>query len=119
MDNVIRRSAGRAEGSLTAVFVGADGRVVLQVDISEGTTCVDELFLRHVVMLIGDVGVAGVRLLVSRATGRPTRIDRLLWRELTARLAGSESTLLDVAVVGEHSWWSAAANRAEPITDAA
>jgi hypothetical protein len=120
MNNVIRRSAGRPEGSLTAVFVGPDDRVVLQVDISEGTAYVDELFLRHVVMLISDIGVAGARLVVSRATGRPTRIDRLLWREISSRLAGSDTTtLLDVLVVGEQSWWSAAGNRIVPISDAA
>lgn len=119
MDDVIRRSAGQPEGSLTAVFVGAAGRVVLQVDISEGTAYVDELFLRHVVMLICDVGVAGVQFVITRAAGRPTRVDRLLWRELSARLAVSDTTLLDVVVVGEQSWWSAASNRVAPINHAA
>jgi hypothetical protein len=89
------------------------------VDIKEGTAYVDELFLRHVVMLISDIGVAGVRLVVSRTSGRPTRIDRLLWRELSSRLAGGDTTLLDVLVVGEQSWWSAVGNRVVPLSDAA
>jgi DNA repair protein RadC len=119
MDPVIRRISERPEGSLTAIFAGADGRVVLQVDVSEGTAYVDELFLRHVVMMISDIGVAGVRLAIARASGRPTRVDRLLWREMTTRLRGSDTTLLDVVVVGEDAWWSAAANRVAPVSHAA
>jgi hypothetical protein len=119
MDDVIRRIAARPNGSLTAVFVGADDRVVLELEIGEGTAHVDELFLRHIEMLISDIGVAGVRIAVSRGAGRPTRIDRLLWRELNARLAGSETALLDLLVVGEHSWWSAVSNRVQELSHAA
>jgi hypothetical protein len=95
------------DGSLTAVFTDVAGRVVLRVEIGEGTTNVDELFLRHLVMLTADVGVPGVRFVICRPDGRPTRIDKLLWRELQVRLADSTTQLLDVVVVGESSWWSA------------
>jgi hypothetical protein len=94
-------------GSLTAVFTDHDDRVVLRVGISEGTDHVDELFLRHLEMLTSDVGVPGVWLVVDRADGRPTRVDKLLWRELSRRLADSATRLVDLVVVGETCWWSA------------
>jgi hypothetical protein len=92
---------------MTAVFTDLDGRAVLRVEIGEGTTNVDELFLRHLVMLTADVGVPGVRFVISRADGRPTRVDKLLWRELQQRLVDSTTRLLDVIVVGQTCWWSA------------
>jgi hypothetical protein len=119
MNDDILLSAQPAPGSLNAVFVDDGGQVVLRVNISEGTAHVDELFLQHVVMLTSDVGVAGVTFVISRADGRPTRIDRLLWRELSKRLAGAATQLLDVVVVGEEQWWSAASGRVAPRVRAA
>lgn len=99
------------EGSLTAVFSDARGREVLRVGFSEGTAHVDELFLRHVVMLTADVGVATVTFEVRRAAGRPTKVDRRLWQELVRRLADSTTALGDLVVVGEERCWSAASGR--------
>ena len=92
---------------------------MLRVDISEGTAHVDELFLQHVVMLTADVGVAGVTFVDLTAGRPPTRVDRRLWRELSARLAGAPTALLDVIVVGEERWWSAASGRVAPLVRAA
>lgn len=99
------------DGSLEVVFVNDDERVILRVGISEGMSHVDELFLRHLVMLTSDVGVAGVVFVVRRDDGMPKRIDRRLWRELNVRLAHSDTVLHDVVVLGAAVWWSAASGR--------
>lgn len=111
---ILTMSAG-AEGSLTVVFVGDDDRVVLRVDIGEGTATVDELFLRHLVMLTADVGVPEVVFVVRRADARPRRVDRKLWRELSTRLAGGTTSLQDLVVLGETEWWSASLGRWFPV----
>jgi DNA repair protein RadC len=113
------RRRDRADGALLVVFLDGGCRIVLTVEVGEGTGHVDELFLRHVVMLTSDVGVAGVVFAVVRSSGRPTRIDKLLWRELSGRLAGATTSLLDLAVVGKLSWWSAASGRSSPLDQAA
>jgi DNA repair protein RadC len=105
-DDVRRR--GSPDGALLAVFLSAESQILLTVAVGEGTHHVDELFLRHLVAVVVDIGVAEVVLAVARASGRPTRIDKLLWRELFDRLDGAPTTLLDVVVVGESRWWSAA-----------
>jgi DNA repair protein RadC len=119
MDNTILASVRSTDGSLVAVFVGPGDQVVLRVALNEGTTHVDELFLRHLVMLTADVGVPSVAFVISRRDGRPTRIDRLLWRELTRRLAASGTELLDVVVVGEESYWSATSGRVAALAQVA
>jgi len=115
MNDAILRCALPVEGALVAVFIGGCGDVVLRVEISEATHHVDELFLRHLVMLAADVGVPEVAFVISRGDGRPTRIDRLLWRELRERLAGSSTALVDVMVVGADAWWSGASGRANAL----
>lgn len=103
------------DGALIALFVGASGDIVLRVEISEGTSNVDELFLRHLVMLTADVGVPEVAFVIGRGDGVPRKVDRRLWRELSRRLTGSTTALLDVAVVGPACWWSGAAARTYPL----
>jgi hypothetical protein len=104
----LRRAAQLPDGALRALFMAADDRVVLRVDLDEGTDHIDELFLGHLMMLISDVGVPGVAFVISRPSGRPNRIDKLLWRRLRERLSGSPTELVDVVVVGEQGAWSAA-----------
>lgn len=99
------------DGGLLGVFFDAAECVVLTAAVSEGTDDVDELFLRHLVAMVSDVGVAAVAFAVVRAAGKPSRIDKRLWRELSARLATLPTELLDVVVVGETSSWSAAASQ--------
>jgi DNA repair protein RadC len=106
----LHRAASRPDGALRALFIDAEDRVVLRVDVEEGVDNVDELFLRHVLMLISDVGVERVAFVISRPSGQAKRVDKLLWRELQTRLAHSPTTLQDVVVAGEASSWSAAAN---------
>jgi hypothetical protein len=108
-DEVRRRA--QPEAGLLGVFLDTGHHIVLCVEISEGTADVDELFLRHLVAVVADVGVAAVVFAVARWTGRPMRVDRVLWRELSERLAGSATRLLDVVVVGEDCRWSAATGR--------
>jgi DNA repair protein RadC len=95
------------DGALRAVFLDARGAVVLTVDIEEGTGHVDELFLRHLVTVVSDLAVAAVVFASLRASGRPSRVDKLLWRELSARIH-DRTTLLDLLVVGDGRLWSLA-----------
>jgi DNA repair protein RadC len=104
------------EGGLLGVFLDDEHRIVLCVQISEGTSDVDELYLRHLLTIIGDLGLAAVAFVVTRTSGRPRRADRVLWRELDGRLTGSTTRLLDVMVVGVDRRWSAALGRSEPVT---
>lgn len=114
---VVAHPAGWSEGALRAVFLSGRGRVLLTVGFDEGTRAVDELYLRHVVATVGDLPVATVAFAVLRATGRPCRIDRVLWRELSARLADGPTRLLDLVVVGLERHWSIAQSAA--LTSAA
>lgn len=98
----------RADGALRAVFLDRRRTVLWAIGFDEGTRHVDELFLKHLVAIVTDLRLAVVVFAVLRATGRPTRIDRLLWRELSLRLADTTTHLLDVVVVGEGRRWSAA-----------
>jgi hypothetical protein len=118
MSDAIVSSADNTEGSLVAVFVDDRDEVVLRVTVSEGTAYVDELFLRHLVMLISDVGVPAVAFVVSRAEGRPTRTDRRLWRELRARV-DPPTRLIDLLVVGAEGFWSASSGRVTALVPAA
>lgn len=106
-----------SDGGLLSIFLNRERRILLTIEIGEGTRHVDELFLRHLVAVVTDIGVADVVLAVTRAAGRPTRVDKLLWRELSARLAGTTTGLLDVMVVGESRWWSAASGRSRILGD--
>jgi DNA repair protein RadC len=110
----VRRQDG-AEGALLVVFLNARRDIVLTVEIGEGTDQVDELFLRHLVAIVTDLGVAEVIFAITRESGRPTRIDKLLWRELSTRLVGTSTSLAEVMVVGQDSWWSAATGRAQSL----
>ncbi|HTW19244.1 MAG TPA: hypothetical protein VME70_03410 [Mycobacteriales bacterium] len=111
---VIAHPAGWSEGALRAVFLDRRSRVLLTVGFDEGTRAVDELYLRHVVATVSDLSVATVVFAVLRADGRPIRIDRLLWRELSMRLAGQPTHPLDLIVVGREQHWSMA--QSTPLT---
>jgi hypothetical protein len=111
MNPDILDSAHGPDGSLTVVFVDDAESVILRVDIGEGTAYVDELFLRHLVMLTADVGVPGAAFVIRRSDAQPRRTDRRLWHELSTRLAESSTELLDLVVVGDDEWWSAASGR--------
>jgi DNA repair protein RadC len=100
-DAVLDRHGHDVEGALHAVFLDARRRIVLTIDFDEGTDHVDELFLQHVVAIVNDIRVTSVVFAVRRCAGRPRRVDKLLWRELSARLTDSTTTVLDVIIVGE------------------
>jgi DNA repair protein RadC len=108
------RDRAPGDGGLVGVFLDATHHIVLCVGIDEGTGDVDELFLRHLVSLVSDIGVAAAVFAVARPSGRALRVDRLLWRELSDRLAGTTTRLLDVLVVGDRTQWSVAGGRPIP-----
>jgi hypothetical protein len=101
-----RHDAGGPEGALRAVFLDHRGAILLTVGFDEGTDHVDELFLRHLVATVDDLAVPAVVFAVMRRSARPTRIDKLLWRELGRRLASGPTRLLDVLVIGPTEQWS-------------
>jgi DNA repair protein RadC len=103
-----------AAGALLAVFLDERRTVLLTIGFDEGTQHVDELFLRHLVDIVTDIRVAAVAFVVVRANGRPTRVDKRLWHELSARLADTTTRLLDVIVVGETTRWSATQSLTRP-----
>jgi DNA repair protein RadC len=105
------RTRRGAEGELVAVFLDPRLRPLLTATVGEGMDNVDELFLRHLEAMVADMEVAAVLFAVSRMSGSATRLDRLLWRELKARLASSPTELVDLLVVGETRYWSAASRR--------
>jgi hypothetical protein len=101
----------RADGALLAVFLDRHATVALTIGFDEGTHHVDELFLRHLVAVVTDLRIAEVVFVVVRGSGRPTRIDKLLWRELRARLEETPTLIRDVVVIGDTQRWSAASGR--------
>lgn len=110
----LARVGQRTDGSVLLVFVDADGRAVLQLEVVEPAVEVDELYLRYVAGLVSDVGLVEVVVLVTRADGRPAHGDRVLWRELPGRL-DETTVVLDVVVVGVDRLWSLAAGRGRPV----
>jgi DNA repair protein RadC len=103
------------DGALFAVFLDRQRTVLLTIGFEEGTKHVDELFLRHLIAVVSDLRVAAVVFAVRRESGRPTRIDKLLWHELSARVGATSTQLLDVVVIGELHLWSAATGRVVPV----
>lgn len=58
--------------------------------------------------LVVDGGDApAVVVAVPRFDGEPRAEDWRLWEELRKRMAVARSELIDLVVVGEHSWWAA------------
>jgi DNA repair protein RadC len=110
-DTVRCRVPAVADGGLVAFFLDAAGEVILRVVLDEGTRHVDDLFLRHLTALVGEIDAASVVLASVRTDGQPRRADRLLWREMRTRLADAHSQLTDLLIVGEHRCWSAATRR--------
>jgi hypothetical protein len=115
----LRRHHDRRDGALRAVLLDHRYAVLLTIPFEEGTGHVDELYLRHLVAVVAEVGVAAAVFVVLRGSGRPTRVDKLLWRELGSRLAVEPTQLLDLVVLGKATRWSAATGRTEPLRAAA
>lgn len=116
---VILHCKERTDGALLAVFLDHRAAVALTIGFEEGTEHVDELFLRHLVAVVTDLRIAEVVFAVVRASGRPTRIDKLLWRELRRRLDDASTVVRDVIVVGDAQRWSAASGRTASLKPAA
>ncbi|HEX3907533.1 MAG TPA: JAB domain-containing protein [Mycobacteriales bacterium] len=107
----VRDLASLLEGALLAFFLDPSGQIILKVALDEGTRHVDELFVRHLLALIGEIEAPTVVLASVRPGGHARRIDRLLFQELQRRLTGTPSTLADLLVIGPDRCWSAAGRR--------
>ncbi|HTR70923.1 MAG TPA: hypothetical protein VMH41_11940 [Mycobacteriales bacterium] len=112
---VASTTGDRPDGALVAIFLDAHRRALLVTPVDEGTTTIDELFLRHLEAMVADLAVPAVAFAVVRRTGIPTRRDRILWRELSARLRSSPTELVDVAILGEDRCWSSATRRSRAL----
>lgn len=93
--------------SLLLLFFDTAGQLILGLDVDEGTRHVDELFLRYLTTLVADVSLAQVVVCASRDDGKPQRVHRRLWHELTARLEPGATRLTDMLVIGQNRCWSA------------
>jgi hypothetical protein len=109
------RAAAGPEGALWVAHIDRRGDVVMVLAIDEGTRCVDELFLRHLVDVVDRVGLPAAMLAVSRADGRPQRVDRRLRRDLDQRLRDSATELLGMWAVGESEARLISAAGAKPV----
>jgi hypothetical protein len=107
----VRHLADLPEGALLAFFIDGSGQIILKVALDEGTRHVDELFVRHLLALIGEIEAPIVVLASVRGGGRARRIDRILFQELQRRLTATPSVLADLLVVGPDRCWSAAGRR--------
>lgn len=106
-DDVRARAQPRDEGSLWLVlFDDPGGAPVVSAAIEGAMDHMDDLMLRQLTKILTQVGAAEVLLVIPRRSGRPRRVDRTLWEQLTARI-GSATDLLDLLVVGSRTSWSA------------
>ncbi|HEU5035247.1 MAG TPA: hypothetical protein VFT62_10905 [Mycobacteriales bacterium] len=103
---VRRRMRADDDGGLWLVFFDRTGVQLLCLGVEEGTHSIDELFRRHLVELIRHVDAHRVVLAIHRPDGRPRRADRMLWREISRRLADEWPHQVDLLVVGDETTWA-------------
>ena len=101
------RLTGDDEGDLWALFLDEGNMPMLAIAVTRMLPELDETLLRNLAHILEDVGAAGVLLAIPRRRGAPMRVDRALWRYLVARLAESDTPLVDLVVVGPGRFWSA------------
>lgn len=99
------------DGTVRLLFVRDGGRVGLVQSPLESVHDADQFLARYLEGMITDVAAPGVVVAVCRHDGRPTYADRQLWAMLSARLAASSTTLLDLVAAGSSQVWSARKGR--------
>jgi hypothetical protein len=96
------------EGTLWVLFVEEDRRFAIGMavgpEVDAGPDEYDGL-----TQIIDEIDPPGVVLAVTRDDGVPRAQDWRLWEQMRARLAAGRAALIDVIVVGHHSWWAAVA----------
>jgi hypothetical protein len=103
---VRRRMRADDDGGLWLVFFDPTGVQLLCLGVEEGMHCADELFRRHLIELIRHVDAHRVVLAIHRPDGRPRRIDRMVWQDLTRRLQDEWPNQVDLLIVGDETTWA-------------
>ena len=111
-----RPAATSDDGSLWVAHLRDDDVVALVVKVQELMTgSLDELFLRHVVDVIGRLGLPGVLVAVARRDGRVRRVDRRFRHELERRLADTPTRFRGLFVVGPSASRAVTTTRSKPV----
>lgn len=98
-------------GSLLMMFFqDRHGAPVMATTVDDAMAHLDEVMLRNLAWVLGELPAEAALLFIPRSDGRPRPVDRRLWPELKRRVHGTIE-LLDLVVVGPAGYWSA---RAEP-----
>jgi hypothetical protein len=94
------------EGSLWIMLVeDPHGAPVMATTVDDAMAHLDEVLLRNLAWILGELSAKAALLLIPRPDGRPRPVDRQLWRELNRRVQGTIE-LLDLVVVGPSRYWS-------------
>lgn len=99
------------DGSLLMMFFqDRHGAPVMATTVDNAMAHLDEVLLRNLAWVLGELPAEAALLFIARSDGRPRPVDRRLWSELKRRVHGTIE-LLDLVVVGPAGYRSA---RAEP-----
>lgn len=103
------------EGTLWVVLLLEGDRIGMAFAITaippELTEADAEGFFDGLAHVIDDVDPPGILFAVTRHDGEPRPIDWRVWESMRGRLAVARSELVDLTVVGDHSWWAVQAGR--------
>jgi hypothetical protein len=91
------------------LFEDPHGPPVMATTVDDAMAHLDEILLRNLAWILGELPAKAALLLIPRADGQPRQTDRRLWPELNRRVHGTIE-LLDLVVVGSSRYWSAAAD---------
>lgn len=101
------------EGTTWVLFIDGDGQTFIGMAIERGDEIGDEIGAAEydgLAQVIDEIGPPAVVVAVTREEGEPLAADWQLWQQLRARLTGG-TELIDVLVVGRHSWWAVVGGR--------
>jgi hypothetical protein len=109
VDEVRSLATENDEGSLwIMLFEDPHGEPVLATTVDDAMAHLDEVLLRNLAWILGELPAKAALLLIPRTDGLPRPMDRQLWQELNRRVDGTIE-LLDLVVVGPSRYWSAQA----------
>ncbi len=112
VDEVRSLTTHADDGSLwIMLFEDPYGAPVVATTVDGAMAQLDDVLLRNIAWILGELSAKATLLFIPRADGRPRAVDRWLWPELQRRVHGTIE-LLDLVVVGPAGYWSA---RAAPM----
>jgi len=99
------RSTRDDEGATWVLFLDEDRRPINGMALPADE--LGPLELDGLAQVVDGIDAPAVIVAVPRSSGEPRAEDWRLWEELRKRMAVARSELIDLVVVGEHSWWAA------------